>query len=249
MPDENVSVIEAWHSQENAELVAAKGWKSGDDSVNSYRELEKSMGSRIKMPDDKTTPEEKSAFYQKLGRPETAADYTRPTLPEGKALDEDFFSYMTAAAMECGASDSHLGFLMQKYIAYQTKLEGVKEATKEAQSDADDKQSHEDWGGDYDKNSEIARRAFAELAPEELREPLSALIKDKGLEFNPVFKKFLFSIGSKILDDTLVKGNLPKKVDAGYVPANPNSPEMYAGGEDEESAKAREYFKAKGHVY
>ncbi len=248
MVEEGAPAIEAWHSQENSELVTVKGWKSADEAVNSYRELEQSMGTRIKMPDDKTTPEEKSAFYQKLGRPETAADYTRPTLPDGTTLDEDFYSYMTAAAMECGASDVHLGFLMQKYIAYQTKLEGVKEAAKEAQADADDKTSHEEWGGDYDKNSEIARRAFAELAPEEIREPLSVLIKDKGLEFNPVFKKFLFSIGSKIMDDTLVKGD-PAKPEPGYKPANPASPEMYANGESEECVKARAYFTAHGHIY
>ncbi len=248
MSEEGTPVTEAWHSQENSELVTVKGWKSADEAVNSYRELEKTMGTKIQMPDDKTTPEEKSAFYQKLGRPETAADYTRPTLPEGKVLDEDFYSYMTAAAMECGASDVHLGFLMQKYIAYQSKLEGVKEATKEAQSDADDKTSHEEWGGDYDKNSEIARRAFTELAPEEIREPLSVLIKDKGLEFNPIFKKFLFSIGSKMMDDTLVKGDLPK-AEPGYTPQYPNSPEMYANGESEETVKGRAWHTAHGHTY
>jgi hypothetical protein len=84
--------------------------------------------------------------------------------------------------------------------------------------------------------------------PEEIREEFVQLMTDKNLDNNLIFIKAFKSIGDKILDDKLVKGDLPKG-EGDYVPSNPNSPEMYQYGEDDESKKAREYFKAKGHTY
>ncbi len=233
-------------SEENR--AAVKDFTSADALAHGYGQLFTKLGDHVKMPDDKSTDEERSAFYQKLGAKKTGGEYTRPQLVEGQKIDEDFYNYMTSAAAECGASDNHLSFLMQKYITYQGIAIEKQEAMRVAREDADDKQMHDDWGVEYDKNTEIARRALDELTPEEIKEPLFALLKEKGMEFNPLFKRLLHSMGSKMMDDTLVKGSLPKPKE-GYTPQYPDSPEMYAGGEDEESKKARAYFEAKGHKY
>ena len=54
-----------------------------------YVELEKAYGGTVKLLGDESTPEEKSSFYTKLGRPDTSDGYTRPELAEGKSYDED----------------------------------------------------------------------------------------------------------------------------------------------------------------
>ncbi len=67
----------------------------------------------------------------------------------------------------------------------------------------------------------------------------------------PAFIDMMVQIGIKNMDDTFVKsdGQPPEKPKDDFVPASPNSPEMYASGDDENSAKARVYFRNKGHVY
>jgi hypothetical protein len=51
------------------------------------------------------------------------------------------------------------------------------------------------------------------------------------------------------MGDTLIKGDVVDPDKAAWQPQYPNTPEMYAAGEDEESKKARAWFEAKGHKY
>ena len=234
-------------SEENRGGV--KDFTSVDDLAKGYGALFTKLGTSVQMPNDESTPEDRSAFYQKLGAKQTGTEYTRPDVPEGKDLDEAFFTHMATAAAKGGVSDGHLSFLMREYVTYQDKIDTMKAEAKEVRADNYDRELREKWVSDYDKNSESARRALNELVPEEIKEPLFALLKEKELEYHPLMKQLLHSIGDKILDDTLVKGELPKKTDDGYVPAYPNSPQMYADDDTEEGAKARTWHEAHGHKY
>lgn len=227
---------------------AVSGFETEGSLADGYAALYKKMGTAVQMPTDKTSDEERSAFYQKLGRPETIADYSRPELPEGQEFDESFLSEMAAVAHAEGVSDKQFRGFIDKYIGLQSQAAEAKVSAENAEADATQKQLHEDWGGDYDKNLEISKRALRELVPAEMKDDFIAVMTEKNLDNNMLFIKAFHSIGSKMMDDTLVKGELPK-VEKGYVPSNPNSPDMYEHGEDEESAKARAYFRAKGHIY
>ena len=64
-----------------------RGWKSPEETVKSFQNLEKLLGQKanaVMIPGDGATPEELSAFYDKLGRPGAADNYP---VPEG--LKED----------------------------------------------------------------------------------------------------------------------------------------------------------------
>jgi len=237
-----------WFSADNAEFVTTKGWDSADSAIASYRELEKSMGGRIKLPTDESTPEEKSAFYQKLGRPESIEGYTRPELPEGETFDEDFLGQMAAVAHAEGVSDQQFNKFIEKYIGIQaTQAEAKAEAeTRESQATVEELQR--EWAGNYEKNLEISKRAIRELVPEDMKESFTEVMTNKNLDNNLTFIKAMHAIGSQLLEDTLVKGEQPKPT-GDYVPANINSPEMYRFGEGEESQKARAYFEAQGFKY
>ena len=113
-------------------------------------------------------------------------------------------------------------------------------------------QLQKDWVGDYDKNLEVSKRTLRELVPDDLKEPLVELMKEKNLDNNIVWIKALQSIGAKMLDDTYVKGDPPKgdKGDVDYIPKYINSPEQYKNDETEEGAKARAWFTVnKGFQY
>ena len=238
---------ESWHSQENGEFIGNKGWKSADDAVASYRELEKSMGGRVKMPGEESTPEEVSAFYQKLGRPDESSGYSKPDLSEGQTLDEEFYGQMATIAHQNGVSDKQFKGFIDEYVNMQNSKAESRLADENRESETTVAELNKEWGGDFEKNIETSKRAF-ELVPEGIREEYMALIKEKNLDNNLIFIKGQQAIGAQMLDDTLVKGDLPKG-EADYVPQHKNSPEMYQFGEGEESDKARAYFKAKGHIY
>ena len=233
-------------SEENREGV--KDFTSRDALAKGYGALFQKMGGQVKMPDDQTSDEDRSAFYQKLGRPEKADGYSRPDLAEGEQFDEAFLTEMAAVAHAEGISDKQFRSLIDRYIAREGQVAEAKVASENAETDAVQKQLHEEWGGDYEKNLEISKRALRELVPADMKDAFVALIVDKNLDNNFLFIKAFHSVGSKMMDDTLVKGELPK-AEPGYKPANVNSPEMYANGESEECIKARAYFTARGHVY
>ena len=107
----------------------------------------------------------------------------------------------------------------------------------------------DEWSkpGQYEANIEIATRAVNELFSEETR----ALLDATGLGNNSTLVKDLHNIGVKMLNDTIIRGapSGGSEKSEEYKPRWINSPEMYEHGYDEESIKARDYFKKQGHVY
>jgi len=241
-----------WYPDEHTELVNTKGWTGAGDALSSYSQLEKSLGARVKMPTAESAAEEITAFYSKLGRPENPEGYALPVLPEGKKYDDEFMRGARATAFETNTTSAQFTKWVEWYLGVQKLKEEADAAEKKRAFEEADKALHEKWREDYDPNFEIVERACVDLIPDEaLRGKFAQLIDEKGLRNHPVFGEVFLGIGKSILDDTLVKGEgqVNTEGDKGYKPANPNSPDMYATGEDEDSKKARAYFRAKGHTY
>ncbi len=233
---------------EEANRDGVKDFDSVDALAKGYGDMFKMMGSRIKMPTSESTPDEKSAFYQKLGRPDTAAGYTKPELADGESFDEEFLGEMAAVAHAEGVSDKQFRSFIDKYMGYQARTAEQRVAAENAEADTTQKQLHEEWAGDYDKNLEISKRALRELVPADIKDEFVELLKTKNLDNNLLFIKGFHAIGSKMMDDTLVRGDLPKEKE-GYKPAFPKSPQMYETADGEEGAMAREWHRANGYVY
>ena len=245
---------QTWYSPEQAELVKAKGWADPGAAVNSYAELEKSMGNRVRLPGE--GPEEISAFYDKLrthnpalGRPETPDGYTLPELPEGRQYDKNMIDSLRALSHEIGESPQQVKRLVEWYLGIQTQQEAAVEAEKERLAAEGDKELRELWGENYEPESVIVQRACDELIEDEkLHDEFAQLVEEKGLKNNRVFALVFNGIGKKMLDDAFVRGAPPAK-EGEYIPEYPNDPDMYRSGDTEDCKKARAYFESKGHVY
>ncbi len=231
-------------------------YESIDGLAGGYRELVSKMGTRVEMPTDETSAENRSAFYQKLGMPGDVSGYTRPTLPEGKALDQEFYDDMAGIAHQHGASDTLFSAMVNRVIERQVIAEELKEKqkieTSNKMAEETTRRLHEDWPDEamFDKNMTTASRVWVEHCPEEFKEEFAALLKEYDLDNNYIFQKVSLAMGEKTMDDTLVKGSLPKEKDDGYQPKFPKSAELYATMEGEEGVKAREWFtRVKGHKY
>jgi hypothetical protein len=232
----------AWYGEESAGVVESKGWKTADDAIKSYTELEKMSSGRVKMPDfsnPEQNAEEIRAFYQKTGCPENPEGYT-PDLQEGseKFIDAETMDVIRKAAWDSGTSNQ----------AFSTTVKAVVDAMESrlAQSlQQGEAALKEEFGDKYDENLSIAQRFVKEACSPEFLE----IMDTTGLGNNPVVLKEFINLGKKTMADTLIKGQVANSEEAEYVPRYADSPEMYATGEDEESVKARAWHTARGHKY
>ncbi len=241
---DNQTETTQWYSEKHKELVAQKGWENSDGVLESYSELEKSTGSKIKLPTPESSKEEISAFYDKIGRPVNAEGYelARPDLPEGMTYNESFEKAITAIAYEEGISKQQLQTLSKAFNEYQIQEFTNFSSELQRTQEEGERSLKEEWGVKYDENLEVAKRACKELGSDEFNQ----LLIESKLGNNPIFIKTFREIGLKIMDDTLIKGTQGDKTKDEYVPAYKDSPEMYKNDTSEEGEKARVWFKARG---
>ena len=229
----------AWHSEEYNEIVERKGWKSPDDAVKSYRESEKMSSGQVKIPGEESSPEERSAFYNKIGRPDAPEGYEIADIPDNVGMTDEMLSDIKKDAFDLGGPK----------VLVETVIKNHLNRLSEQLTEDDSKRVDavkEEWKGDYDTNHEIAERYVAEHCSDEIKQ----FLLDAKLDNHPVFVKHFFEQGKKTLSDTLIKGSQNSgEKEAEYKPAYPNDPSMYRTGDDDDSKRAREYFVAKGHVY
>lgn len=234
---ENSEQVTQWYGEEYKELVSAKGWDA-NGFLKSYKELEGSLGSRAKLPTPESSAEEIRAFYQKTGCPENPDGYEVPVVEGAEAFrNENVENNLKAIAHEQGVSKQAFESIVKGY--YDQIL-----ADTQASREQGEAALRQELGVKYDEEMVVARR-FCEECSDEFRE----LLETSGLGNSPVFVKEFINLGRKTMSDTIVKGNTDGETKDGYVPRYKDSPEMYATGEGEESVKAREYFKARGHAY
>lgn len=117
--------------------------------------LSKKTEGMIKLPGEDASDDERNAFYQQMGRPESADKYTWQA-PEGKELDADSFAEYQKKFFEEGFSDKNFQFAMNahleneqakeaQYQEYQANLAKETEATLK-----------NEWGNEYPDNIKAA---------------------------------------------------------------------------------------------
>jgi hypothetical protein len=209
--------------------------------AKSYVEMEKMMGSRVKMPDENTPAEEKSAFYQKLGRPENPEGYVLD-LPEDQPISPPIMNAIQKAAFESGASNAQLSGIVKAYLdEFNMQLNLSREEGQKKLQEL----NPTEWEADV----KIGQRAIRELSGESYREELITMLDKNPISNNPAFIQFLTDVGKKTLPDTLITGKQVQGEDKDYKPAYPNSPQQYADDDSPEGEKARAWFTARGHIY
>ena len=236
--DNSQQVTQPWYGEENKELVETKGWKTGDDAVNSYRDLEKSMGSRLKMPTPESSAEEIRAFYQKTGCPENPEGYEIPVVEGAEQFrNENIENNLKQIAHAEGVSKQAFESIVKGY--YDQLL-----ADTQASRTKGEAALRQELGAKYDEELAIGRR-FCDTCSDEFRK----LLDDSGLGNSPIFIKEFIAKGKQTMADTLIRGTEGERKEGDYVPQYKDSPDMYATGDDDESKKARAWFEKRGHKY
>lgn len=201
-------------------LVEQRQWKSPADAIGSYRSLEQHMGlppeRLLKLPTEKSTPEEWNAVFDRLGRPKDHNAYQIP-LPEGDK--GEFAKAMAPIFHKAGLTQAQVKTLAEEANKMTGERVQAETAAAKAKHDAEVAQLKEEWGDLYQQNAEIVDRAGAAFGV------TAEQVKAIGQVLGPkATMKFFFDIGTKIaVEGQFVGGD---KAGSFSQPGGARTPEM-----------------------
>ncbi len=126
----------------NRDFAKAKGWKTPNDAVNSYREAERALrdGGKVKVPTDKSSAEEISAWRKAIGVPDEPKGYEfkAPNDADGNPieLDSTALDRIAAKAHEAGIPKAALEAVVGEYV--QAQLDELAATENDLKKAADD---------------------------------------------------------------------------------------------------------------
>ena len=158
-----------WHGADYAQIVATKGWKSADDVLKSYGDLEKHVGAPadrlIRIPDaakiDDTFRADvfKRIGYTPEGAPGKPEDYGL-TVPEG--MDGEYAKAIAAEAHRLGVPAKYLKGLAEfnnKYaVDMAQKAKAAEDEAVTGRHKAVESKLRERFGDKYDATKELMTR-------------------------------------------------------------------------------------------
>ena len=162
----------------------------------SYLELQKMVGSRIKVPTDESSEDEVNDFYSKVGRPDSPDKYAI-NLPDGVDYDKELIGKFYEVAYENGLSNKQAQSAIEFYNHINADM-SINQESQMQQSRVDSEASlKKEWGiGDYNKNLALSKKAFKRFADDDLKE----FVDKTGMSNNVAMIRFLYKIGNAFSD-------------------------------------------------
>ncbi len=179
--------------------VQNKGWKDPVELANGYRNLEKLLGGeKIPMPKGVEDKEGWSRVYDALGRPKSADDYGIQ-VPDGGS--PEFAKAAAGKFHELGLSKGQADALTAWYNEQAQAQMGAGQQAQAAKVEQDLQGLKSEWGGAYEENIELGRRAAREFGLDADR--LTALENALG---TGEMLKFMSKIGRGLTEHTFEGG-------------------------------------------
>tara|TARA_Y100000310_G_scaffold96697_2_gene94437 strand:+ start:4788 stop:5600 length:813 start_codon:yes stop_codon:yes gene_type:complete len=219
--------VPGWHESVKQELKGHKSlvkFKSMNDALDAYVDLEGKIGNAIVRPGDGDSPEEWSRYWKAIGRPDTQEGYSFEgvELPKGVTVPEATEKAFREKAHSLGLTQAQARELYahraqavgRDLSTLKTLLNGEREKTEKA--------LRQDWGVNYDQKMELARRAIVSVAKAAGDEDGSfiKLIASSGFGNHPMTTKVFSIVG-----DMITEGKSP--IGDGTPPAP--APEKFPG--------------------
>lgn len=207
----------AWNSgfdEETNAYVGNKGWQGVDDVLSSYRNLEKFVGGSknlIEMPGEDAGADALGAFFNKLGRPETADAYNL-NVPD--TADADLTDWFRNTAHELGLSDRQAASLYDKWNEMSDGRMEQMQSNQELESEQAIANLKKEWGQGFDAQIDMGKRAVNALGYDQ--ESLSSLEEKLG---TADMLKLFAAVGSKMGEDTFEGSDRKGSGSFGLTPA------------------------------
>lgn len=182
--------------EEYRSTATQKGFKSVDDIMKSYTNLESMVGKKF----DDMTNEELKSIYTKLGAPESPEDYgfEKAELPEG--LQDSVTDWFANKAHELGLSKEAAQQLRSGFIEQQTEQYNQMIQSQQV-SDIDNvNQLKQEFGSAFDERVNLAKQGLNEIGGESVKQ----LLQQHGLMNNAALVKMFSEVGKIISEGNMV---------------------------------------------
>ena len=181
-----------------AEEPSLQNFDSVDKLAKSYTHLVKKMGvpaeQLLRLPQ---AGEPMDEVYNALGRPETHENYDMGEYaPEST---EDF----RQLAHQIGLNNDQANVLFDAYVNAIAQQQEQEQSAFEQFEVENTQALQKEWGGSFDKNVELARRAFMNFATPEAVE----IMEQTGLGNHPEILKVFSRIGELLQEDSVLPGS------------------------------------------
>lgn len=193
------------------------------DAIKSVADMRRKLSTAIHVPSKDASNEELEAFHKALGVPETPGGYEF-AVPEGyepTEADIEFQSNMAQAMYEAGVSADGASILIGQYNEFAQKQQEMLVQQDNAYAKETDLALRKEWGKDYDRNLELAKRASRELLGKDFEEAKE--LTDKNNRYildNPLMVKLFARIGGEMDEgavgprlDTGERNSLEERID------------------------------------
>ncbi len=181
-----------------------KVFKDVSGLAKSFVNAQKMIGAdRVVLPNDKSTDEEWSSFYQKLGRPESAEKYEIKGV-DGKPIESSVTKSFKETAFNLGLSPKQVAGLAEWNAGTLSEAQKSEETAKTNEVRDSIKAYEEKLGGSekYKARVDEARVAVRALATPELSE----LLKTSGLGSRPEMIEFFAQLKGMMSEDKIRDG-------------------------------------------
>jgi hypothetical protein len=178
-------------------------YKTIEDLARGHIETKRMVGDRVKIPDENATQEERDKFYARMGRPETPDAYELPKneLP----VDDNAVNAFKKKAFEQGLSKKQTEAIYSDYIENIKGISAKALAEYETSVNQQVEVLKSRWGNDFEKNKELAVRAFDHYASPTLK----ATVEREGWGNHPDFVELFHNIGVATSEDVLRSAGSP----------------------------------------
>lgn len=208
LTDSTIKAPETWYSGiQNEDLrgyAELRNWKSVDDAVESYRNLEKFLGADkagrgLVLPGEDATPDAWNEVFTKLGKPATPDDY-KLEVPEGQPAE--FAKNASSWMHEANLTTQQAQALSAKWNEYITAQNLAQQEALTKAIEADQAELQREWGKDYHRRVDLAQRAKrgAGVSDDEVVKILSAIGEKRMTEI-------FYNFGQGLSEDSFVAAN------------------------------------------
>jgi len=158
----------------------------------------------LTIPGDDTSDGDREAFYQKLGKPESADGYELddPGFPEGLPRDEELEGLIKQWAHEANMPADALKSLVGKYNAYVGEVFSAAKAEQDKALQESTQALKTELKDGYNEYVIKSQRAATQIGGEEL----ITLFEDCGIKGHPIVVKAFGKLGGMISEDSALGG-------------------------------------------
>lgn len=204
LTDWRAGLDESLRGEKFFESIPGKDWaEAGPKLAKVALDSQRYAGGAVRIPKDDAKPEEWNEYYKKLGRPDKPEEYgikAPEEFPEG-AWDDQRAASFQQKAHELGLSkkqaaalaDWNAGWVRDQIATRAVEMKGSVDKLRE------------EWGPNFERNVELARRAAKQLGGD----GFLGWLDETGHGNHPHFVRVFSKMGAKLGEAQLVQGDLP----------------------------------------